>query len=392
MGLLDRLLLRQGSLNAARRAELSGDLVRAIELWAEAGEQDEVARVMILRGDSEPDPEKRLQHFTQAARSATPKSGVARQARAKRATLVVALAADGSVSSAARRDVLEAARELEDLGESEAAADAYALARDADGEARALAQAGQVERLETLLDAEQDKRSEARQRTDTYGEIETLIATGRRREALALAGGLALTTPLDGSARERIQAIEARRLSGAVCHLLLQGRPVRLALSDDLVIGRTEGDVRVPSAAISRVHIAIARAGAGAIVRDLASRNGTTLRGLRLAGDLPVGAGLSLLLGGEVRLEVTPSAAMPGAVDVDVGGERYVASLGAAALGVGAWRLERTTDGWVELDTSGGPTAFRGDIAMGPRTTLLVGDRLSRTRGGSAVLEIVGAG
>src|SRR5208282_6240430 len=98
MGLIDRLLRRKGALEGARRAELRGDLPGAIELWAEAGRPDEVARVMLLRGDAEPEPQKRLQHYTQAVASA-PKGGkLQKQARVKRASLTIALASDAAVS------------------------------------------------------------------------------------------------------------------------------------------------------------------------------------------------------------------------------------------------------------------------------------------------------
>jgi hypothetical protein len=392
MGLIDRLLRRRGALSEARKAELRGDLPRAIELWAEAGQRDEVARIMILRGDAEPDPRHRLQHYTQAVATAPKASRIEKQARVKRAALTIALAGDGAVSSATRKDLLEAARELEDLGEADRAAEAYALVRDTEGEARALAQAGQVERLETLLDAEHSKTHVERQRSQAYAEIETFTATGRRREALAAAERLAVDTPLDASARERVQALEARRVGGGFFRALLSGRPVNLLLDDELVVGRTEGALIVPSAALSRKHLAIARAGGGFVVRDLGSRNGTLLRGMRVAGALPVGDGLSLLLGGEVKLQIGPSATLKDALDVEVGGDRYVASLGTARLGIGSWRLERAADGWVELVTDDSPPAFRDDMRMATRTTLLVGDRMSPSRGGQPAVEVVGVG
>jgi hypothetical protein len=390
MGLFDRLFRRRGALSDARRAELRGDLPRAAELWAEAGRLDEVARIMLLRGDAEPDPRQRLQHFTQAVATAPARSRVAKQARAKRASLTIALAGDGTVSAAMRKDLLEAARDLEEVGEADRAAEAYALVRDTVGEARALVQAGQVERLETLLTAEQSKTSGERLRSQAHGEIETLTMTGRRREALAAAERLTQGATVDPSARERMRGLQARRAAG-LCRVILSGRPLNLILDDELVVGRTEGSLVVSSAALSRKHLEIVRADGVVVVRDLGSRNGTLLRGMRLAGALPVGDGLSLLLGGELKLEVGPSPSMQDAVDVEVGGKRYVASLGSALLGVGSWRLERAADEWIELVTDDSPQAFLGDMAMSSRTTLLVGDRMSASRGGPTVFEVVGS-
>jgi hypothetical protein len=388
MGLFDRLLRRRGALSDARRAELRGDLPGAAELWAEAGRLDEVARIMLLRGDAEPDPRQRLQHYTQAVATAPARSRVAKQARVKRASLTIALAGDGTVSAATRKDLLEAAKDLEDLGEADRAAEAYALVRDTEGEARALVQAGQVERLETLLTAEQSKTSGERLRSQAHGEIETLTMTGRRREALAAAERLTQGAIVDPSARERIHGLRARRAAG-LCRVILSGRPLNLILDDVLVVGRTEGSLVVSSAALSRKHLEIVRSGGVVVVRDLGSRNGTLLRGMRIAGALPVGEGLSLLLGGEMKLEVGPSPSMKDALDVEVGGQRYVASLGPARLGVGSWRLERADDEWIELVTEDTPQAFLGDMAMSSRTTLLVGDRMSASRGGPTVLEVL---
>jgi hypothetical protein len=390
MGLFERLFRRRGAPFDARRAELRGDLPLAVELWAEAGRTDEAARVMLIRGDAEPDPRQRLQHYTQAVATAPGASAVAKQARVKRAKLTIALAGDGTVSAATRQDLHEAARELEELGEADRAAEAYALIRDTEGEARSLVQAGQVERLETLLTAEQSKTSGERLRSEAYVEIETLTAMGRRREALAAAERLVLTAPLDASARERVNALQARRAAGSLCRVLLRGQPLSLVVDDELVVGRTEGSLVVSSAALSRRHVVVGRSDGQVLLRDLGSRNGTLLRGMRVVGALPVGDGLSVLLGGDVRLEIAPSQSLEGALDVDVGGERYVASLGPARLAVGEWRIARAIDGWTELFTDDRPPAFLGEIALGPRATLLVGDRISESRGGPATLEVLG--
>src|SRR5689334_7455829 len=90
---------------AARKAELRGDLERAVQLWSEASRPDEVARVMLLRGDAEAEPKKRLQHYTQAVSIAPEGQQVRKLARMKRAQLVVAMAAGGAMSAVVRKDV-----------------------------------------------------------------------------------------------------------------------------------------------------------------------------------------------------------------------------------------------------------------------------------------------
>jgi hypothetical protein len=381
MSLFDRLFPGRGTAAEAKRAESRGDLAHAIELCVEAREPEEAARLMILRGDSETDPRLRLQFYAQAATTATLGTPFQRQARAKRASLRLALATDAPVSATTRRDLLEAAKELEELGETDRAAEAYALLHDTEGQARALVQGGQVEELETLLASEQSKADEDRRRHQAHAEVETLILTGRRREALAQA------ELLGASARERIDLLRSRRVAGGICRLLVLAQPITLLLDDEVVIGRTEGSLVVRSAALSRKHLAIAKKGGVAVVRDLGSRNGTLLRGMRIAGALPVGEGLELQLGGEVDMKMSP---VLNGLEVRMGGERYLAPLGPFHLGIESWRVERASDGWVELVTEAGAPAYRADMALAARTTLLVGDRFAQARGGEVVLEIVG--
>ncbi len=105
----------------ARAAELRGELERAATLFAEGGRPDESARVMVLRGDAESDPALRLRHYVQAASVAPAGSPVVALARRKRANLLLTTSADRAMTATLRQDLLEAARELEALGELEVA-------------------------------------------------------------------------------------------------------------------------------------------------------------------------------------------------------------------------------------------------------------------------------
>ena len=125
-------------------------------------------------------------------------------------------------------------------------------------------------------------------------------------------------------------------------------------------------------------------------MRDCESRNGTLLRGQALTGAVPVGDGLDLRLGKEVPLRVQPSAALPGAADLELGGTRYVAPLGPALWHDLGWFLEQADDGWLELVTDDAHPAHLGEVHLVPRTTLLVGDAIAAVRGGPAVLKVEG--
>jgi hypothetical protein len=371
-------------LGEARAAELRGELGQAAALFAQAGRLDEASRVMLLRGDGEKDPAARLRHYVQAVATAPPGTEAHTDARRKHAALVLAIAAGETVTPALRQDLLQAGRDLEAIGEPDKAAEAYARGGDVESEARALARAGEVDRLDALLLGQQGRDRETLARHEAHEEVLSLVASGRRREAVAVALGSG-----DDAVRERGRGVESRRVASPVVNVSLGGRTMKLVLGADVVIGRVAG-IAVSSAALSRQHLAVARRGDDVVVRDLGSRNGTMLRGLALIGEATVGEGIEVRLGKEVPLVVRPSTELPGAVSLEVAGARYVAPLGPARLGVGAWRLERAADGWAELTTDDDPPAYAGALRLASCVTLLRGDAISRERGGPAVLRVEG--
>lgn len=369
----------------ARAAELRGDLVKAAELFGQAENTAEVARVMVLRGEAEPDARARLQLFTQASKLAPEGSETNRTARLKRAELLLALAGDAAVSAVARHEIVEAARDLEAIGEPLKAAEAYQRAGDKEGQARALQAAGDVEALEFLLSTEQYNERNSRARDERAKDVDVMIGCGRRREALSALDALLTETPDDAPLRERANGLRARRVMAPLVTIESIGERWTLVTGTEVVIGRTDGAIKVPSNAVSRQHVKIVREGDGIIVRDLESRNGTQLRGINLAGSLPVGEGIELKLGKEVPLRITPSKKIAGAVEIEVAGERYYASLGPTKTPVTGVELAAGADGWLELVGN----AFIGDVELTPRSTLLLGDALSTTRGDEALIRVV---
>lgn len=377
----------------ARAAELRGDLLKAAELFGEAGAVEEVARILLVRGEAETDARARLQLFTQAARMAREGGDTNRSARQKRAELLLALAGDAAVSAVARHEVIEAARDLEAIGEPLKAAEAFARAGDKEGEARALQAAGDVERLEFLLASEQHKERLSRSREAKAKDVDLMIECGRRREALAALEELLAAEPDDLPLRERASSLRARRVVAPIVAVEAgaPGAPLDryvLVTGSEVVIGRTEGAIKVPSNAVSREHLRIAREGDAVVVRDLQSRNGTQLRGINLAGPLPIGDGLELKLGKEVSVRVAPSGRLPGAVEIQCAGETYVASLGPTRIPVPGLELAAGADGWIEL-TAHDAHAFTAGLELVSPATLLVGDAIAIERGGEPVLRIV---
>jgi FHA domain len=382
------------SLSRGRAAELRGDLAQAAALFAQEGLLDEAARVMLLRGDAEADPSARLRHYVQAAATAPASTVVRDCALRKRAMLALAMAAEGPMTVALLQDVAEAARDLEALGDHGNAAQAYAMVGDIDGRARALTRSGDVDRLDALLSEQHGRERRIREVHDAREEVAALVATGRRRDAVALARAVD-----DGVVRERGRAVEAKRIAGSVVRVVLHGRTIAIVLGEEIVIGRAPseageerrtGSLTVPSVTLSRRHLALARTNGQIVVRDLGSRNGTTLRGLALAREATVGTGIDLLLGPDVALALRATDELPDAIAIEVAGGRYVATLGPAALGVGQWRLERGTDDWVELVTDDQPPAFAGNLQLSARVTLVAGDAIASERGGRPRLVVEG--
>ncbi|MBX3208739.1 MAG: FHA domain-containing protein [Labilithrix sp.] len=377
----------------ARAAELRGDLFKAAELFAQAGDVAAAARIMLLRGEGEPDARARLQLLTQAARLAPEGTETNTRARLKRAELLLALAGDTAVSAVARHEVSDAARDLEAIGEPLKAAEAYARAGDKEGEARALQAAGDVERLEFLLSTEQHQARVSRSRDERAKDVDVMLECGKRREALQALDDLLASAPDDAPLRERANGLRARRVLAPIVAVeagVTSGELERYVLvtGDEVIVGRTEGAITVPSNAVSRQHLRISREGDAIVVRDLESRNGTQLRGINLAGALPVGDGLELRLGKEVPLRIAPSARLDGAVEIDVAGEKYYACLGRTRTPVPGLELVAGPDGWLELAASG-VRAFARDVELVPRTTLLVGDAISTARGAEPLLRVV---
>jgi hypothetical protein len=373
----------------ARAAELRGQLAHAAALFEQAGRADEAARVIVLLGDSAMDTSERLAHYLQAGHTAPegPEGNAVRTlARRKRASLLLALASEGlSPTVALRQALVDVARELEADGEFDVAAEAYAKGGNEEGQARCLARSGDVDRLDALLIEQQGRDRHTLARRQAHGELRTLLATGRRREALALA------RKWQGEDfEEQVRNLEARRLTRPVVRAHLRGHAMNIALGDEVLVGRT-ATIPALASVVSREHVAIVRRGGEVFVRDLGGTNGTTLRGLMLAsgGEARVGEGVEVRLGNQVPLVVQPTDELSGAVAVEVAGARYVAPLGPAKLGIGAWALERGTDGWVELSTGVESLAFAGALELAQRVTLLVGDAIATEREGKPVFEVL---
>ncbi len=363
-GWFDRIFGRRSrALSLARSAELRGDLVRAAELFARAGRPDEANRV-----------------------------------RKTQALSILATAGDVPATPIGRLQLAQAGSDLESLGEFARAAEAYGRAEDVEAQGRALARAGDIDSLDALLDADEARAREARQRLEGHELFDMAVASGQRRDAAKLA-----RASVDRALRARGRDLEARRLAKNIVRVTMGGRRTILILGNQVVLGRASEDAEAPfgtegepgqivvrSAAVSRRHLMFGRRADRIVLRDLGSHNGTMHGGERIAGEMNLDDGLDLRLGGEVTLVARPADDLPGAVAIEITGVRYVAPLGPARLGIGRWRLEcAAVSGlgrWVELVTDDEPPAFAAGLRLAGRVTLLSGDVISTDRDGDGAI------
>ena len=304
-------------------AEAAGDYSEAARAYALAGEHAKVAEMHLLRAERAPSPEGSLQELRAAKRWADPEEpeGRAVRRRIARAQFVWAKKA-GIVSESDRQVVKEAASLFAEAGDHAGAGECLEFIGDEMGAAEAYQRAGDLERLEAVLHREESRRKKAHRVTDSYEEYRLHLAGGERDLALA-ALRLCVEEAGDGDQtgyRRQLEQLEARMLTDGSISLRADGHEVQYAGVFPLVIGR-EATCHVPmrDAGISRRHCEIVVLSDGRLgLKDLASKNGTTLGGLPLAaggtlplegaGELGVGEHCTIgfrMQGGRLELEVT---------------------------------------------------------------------------------------
>ncbi len=393
MGLWDRIrgFGPQGYRSQRARDLLrGGDLEGAIQAFVGARQPDEAAKLWLTRAEAEASLSRRMLYFQNAAETALDPE-LRQRAEARRARLAFDLIRDkGAV---VKGELSIVAEQLMAAGEPLLAAEAFAIIGDAEGEIRALTAAGAIERLEERLAGDAQRSRETNQINAGLSRLQDLDRTGERRAALALARELG---PSDRRVDDLARVIRQRLVRGPLCELSVRGQVTLLALGPEVTIGRGETAIVVESRALSRKHLRIYRDADGrALAEDLGTRNGTSVGGARLAGPVPVGDRLSLLLGGEIECLVS-SGEGDGPLTVEIAGGRYVAPLGPfpVALSNGKRAFVRL-DGpggdeasFVLLETTADAPMFRGGLQLGPRVELALGDEVGAERTGQPVLVV----
>jgi hypothetical protein len=330
--------------------------------------------------EADPDPVRRLEHLARAL-ALSPVEG-RREVRERHAALALDLVRSGALRLTSS-ELGRLGDELAALDRPLAAAEAYGLAGDEEGEVRSLTQAGAIERLEAVLESRRSRERREASVAAAVREVDELVVTGQRRRAAELCERWRGQDERIDAARQRL---DAARVRPPRIRIAAPGRePFDVALGDEVTLGRSGATWTVSSPAIGRRHLAIRRTVSGPVVVDLGSRNGTWLAGARIRGPLPVGAGLDLSLGGEVPIRIEPTAG--GGVRVAVAFAGFEAPLGP--LAIGRLRVEACGSEWVRASSTSGRLAL-GSLEIGEPIELQRDDELREQLGGPLKLRVVG--
>ncbi|MCU0658433.1 MAG: FHA domain-containing protein [Polyangiaceae bacterium] len=392
MSLWSRLWHRLSPPRVAQGAlalEERGDLAGAATEYEREGQPEESLRLLSTLADADPDPAGRVRTLARVLRLAAqlgepPVELRVRYARARLDVLRPAHAAAASVW-----ELSSLARELEELQDHEAAAEAYGLAGDRNSQVRLLTAAGKIEDLELLLAAENARTRSGRLRTEFFADLAALDAGGQRVEALRRARTFVDLNPADEEARTALRSLQERLLRPPLLHLEHLGTPARYVLLREVTIGRSGASIELASPVLSRQHLLLHARQGVPTAEDLGTRNGTTLAGARLAAPLAILSPLSLRLGNEVACELEPWR--DGGLRLALAGAVHWLPF-AEGVDLEPWRIELGPGGEsVRLRVlPGAPSPLlNGALAAGDGLDLCFGDVLHRERGGSPVLRVL---
>jgi hypothetical protein len=241
------------------------------------------------------DPTERLSHL-RSARDWAERAG--RRGKALFVEIAEKMEAWGRASgvvTAAEREVLSEAAALYSRGGAHDRAGAlWELLGEPLHAAEAYQKAGEIERLERVLSREEVARRRTQRSTDAFEEYRLHMMASRRRAALE---ALTICLEVPGDARyaewrRLADDLRARGRSGGVVTVSGGGINVTYVGQFPIVFGRdAECTIALRDGGISRRHAELAPAGGGGgrfTVRDLESRNGTRLAGVRIDTGAPV--------------------------------------------------------------------------------------------------------
>jgi hypothetical protein len=293
MSFLRRML--SSDYRAAVAAEAAGNVDVAAERYGLAGDPEGAVRMHLARAARAGSRQAELAALRDAMRWAGDDAELRRQAaKALGRALWESTKAEGVATERDRAKIREAAALLVVGDDQLSAGEALESIGDLNGAAQAYSAGGFVERMEATLAKDDAAHDRARDEADAAANYDTYMRVGRRDDARAELARAIAHAAQAGDYRRLLDHLDTSLLTGGRVELKRRGKPLVVACAaPKVVIGRDAlCDLPLRAGGVSRQHAEIARSDGAFLLRDLDSRNGTSLAGLPLVGTVPlVGAG-----------------------------------------------------------------------------------------------------
>ncbi|MDQ3370847.1 MAG: FHA domain-containing protein, partial [Myxococcota bacterium] len=198
--------------------------------------------------------------------------------------------AEGIATERDRTRVREAAELLVEGDDHALAGEALEAIGDHIAAANAYSSGGLVERMEVALAKDDDAHGKAREEADAFAGYQTAMRVGRRDEARSELVRAVAAASHAGEYRRLLDQLDTAMLTAGKVELRRRNKPPIVACgAAKLVLGRDQlCDLTLRAGGVSRQHAEIEWAGDAFLLRDLDSRNGTSVSGMPLAGRVPL--------------------------------------------------------------------------------------------------------
>jgi len=291
---------------AAVAAEAAGNVDLAAERYALAGEAEGAVRMHIARAARAGTRQAEIGALRDAIRWAGDEPALMRQAaKALGRALWESLRSEGVATERDRAKVREAAELLVIGDDHQTAGEALEVIGDLQGAASAYSAGGFVEKMESTLAKDDAVVEQARDEADAFANYETHMHVGRRDEARTELARALHSAAVAGEYRRMLDQLDTALLTGGRVELKRRGKPAIVACAaPKIVIGRDAlCDLPLRAGGVSRQHAEIDRVTGAFHLRDLDSRNGTSLAGLPLVGKVPLAGTGRFGLGDECSID-----------------------------------------------------------------------------------------
>jgi tetratricopeptide (TPR) repeat protein len=292
---------------AAVAAEAAGNVDLAAERYALAGEHEGAVRMHLARAARAPTRQGEIGALRDALRWAAEDPELMKRAsKALGRALWENAKAEGIATERDRQKVREAAEYLVAGDDHASAGEALESIGDLAAASQAYSAGGLVERMEAALSKEDERYHKQREESDAFASYETHMRVGRRDDARAdLARAIGAAGDKAGEYRRLLDQLDTALLTAGKVELKRRGKPSIVACAaHKIVLGRDAlCDLALRAGGVSRQHAEIEHTAEGFQLRDLDSRNGTSLAGLPLVGKVPLVGSGRFGLGDELSLD-----------------------------------------------------------------------------------------